>query len=108
MFKRLEPKKVMNDLEHIGQFPHCDQRILHAPGECQHCDMHPLWQALRQAWGIAFTGYQPEGTELPCPADNARGDNHTKWYGNVARPAGICPTHNVSYIECDCQDGPKS
>lgn len=45
-------------MELIRQFPHCDQRILHAPGECQYCDMHPEWQELRQAWGIAFTGSQ--------------------------------------------------
>lgn len=40
----------------VGQFPHCDQRILHAPGECKYCDWAPEWQALRQAWGVAFTG----------------------------------------------------
>jgi hypothetical protein len=70
----------------IRQFPHCDQRILHAPGECEYCDQHGEWQSLRVAWGIAFTGWSPEETELPCPADNARGDNHKKWAGNVAKP----------------------
>lgn len=70
----------------IGQFPHCDQRILHAPGECRYCDSHPEWQALRLAWGIAFTGYEPDGHELPCPADHARGNTHTQWGGNVAKP----------------------
>jgi hypothetical protein len=68
----------------LGQFPHCDQRILHARGECQYCDKHPDWQALREAWGISFTGYEPEDKELPCPADYARGDSHKLWYGNVA------------------------
>lgn len=56
----------------IGQFPHCDQRVLHAPGECQFCDKHPQWQELREAWGIAFTGYDPDANELPCPATLAR------------------------------------
>lgn len=70
----------------IPQFPHCDQRILHAPGECQFCDKHPDWQALRVAWGIAFTGWLPDGKELPCPADYARGNTHTLWSGNVALP----------------------
>ncbi len=86
MFKRQEPNKNATT---ISQFPHCDQRILHAPGECQYCDMNPEWQDLRRAWGIAFTGYEPEGTELPCPADHARGENHKKWHGNVARPNGL-------------------
>ncbi len=75
----------------IAQFPHCDQRILHAPGECEYCDMHPEWQELRKAWGIAFTGKEPQVTseywkELPCPADFNRGDSHTKWGGNIAKP----------------------
>lgn len=70
----------------IRQFPHCDQRILHAPGECQYCDAHSEWQALRVAWGIAFTGWLPDGVELPCPADKTRGDTHQKWGGNIARP----------------------
>lgn len=81
------------------QFPHCDARVLHAPGECEYCDRHADWQELRQAWGIAFTGHSPnpvsanddEGPDaahgrsysfgwvglppdvlLPCPADFAR------------------------------------
>lgn len=83
MFKKVKPA-LHHRYDFIKQFPHCDPRILHAPDECQFCDKHPEWQALRQAWGIAFTGYEPEGKELPCPADYARGDNHTKWYGNVA------------------------
>lgn len=71
---------------HIPQFPHCDQRVLHAPGECKYCDKQPEWQALRFAWGIAFTGYTPDGKELPCPADHARGETHKLWHGNVAQP----------------------
>lgn len=81
------------------RFPHCDQRVLHRPGECRYCDLHPEWQELRERWGIAFTGHSPgaiaagdvEGqggarsygiswktpatrprTWLPCPADFAR------------------------------------
>lgn len=68
------------------QFPHCDSRILHAPGECDYCDRHPEWQKLREAWEIAFTGHQPVGQQLPCPADYNRppgseGD-HRRWAGN--------------------------
>lgn len=43
----------------LPRFPHCDQRILHAPGECEYCDANPQWQELRKAWGIAFTGHTP-------------------------------------------------
>ena len=95
-------------------FPHCDQRILHAPGECQWCDEYPKWQKLREAWGIAFTGHLPgivstagddgglvvrtftttvdprrDRGRLPCPADFNRpptgdGPDHRRWAGNVA------------------------
>lgn len=83
MYKRAIPALVPYK---IVMFPHCDQRILHAPGECQFCDKRPDWQALRVSWGIAFTGYQPEGKELPDPATYARDDSINKWYGNVASP----------------------
>lgn len=81
----LAPKKAPGS---FPQFPHCDPRVLHAPGECQYCDMHPDWQKLREVWSICFTGYEPEEDkkELPCPAWFARGDNCQKWGGNVPRP----------------------
>lgn len=88
MFKKMKPSSTANT---IDQFPHCDQRILHAPTECKYCDKHRDWQELRTAWGIAFTGYEPEGKELPCPADHARGSNHTRWGGNQA---SIAIRHN--------------
>lgn len=65
----------------IEQFPHCDSRILHAPGECKFCDMHPDWQELRKVWGINFTGGTERGLS-PCPADHARGSSHQRWHGN--------------------------
>lgn len=91
--------------------PHCDQRILHAPGECRHCDAFPDWQELRAKWGIAFTGQlAPSASlskaprfagatehayrvmvavgdvtaELPCPADFNRpphADNDHRRWG---------------------------
>ena len=82
MFKKTQPPLDFSGV--IKQFPHCDARILHGPKECEYCDNHKDWQALRVAWGIAFTGWTPEGKELPCPADNARGDAHKLWVGNVA------------------------
>jgi hypothetical protein len=91
MFKKITPIKVEHLIFKIPQFPHCDPRILHAPNECEFCDMHKEWQYLRQMWSIAFTGYTPEEMELPCPADHARGDNHKLWGGNTAKPsAGGC------------------
>ena len=74
----------------ITQFPHCDSRVLHAPGECEFCDLHPEWQELREGWGISFTGHQPEGdwVTMPCPADAARpqgaSNDHRRWGGNTA------------------------
>lgn len=67
--------------------PHCDPRVLHAPGECTYCDAQPLAQDLRRWWGIAFTGHGPEVDELPCPSNTLR-DQETidRWPGN--RPGG--------------------
>jgi hypothetical protein len=75
-------------MEHIKQFPHCDSRILHKPGECAYCDKHPDWQELRRAWGINFTGGRTkkdgDSIWLPCPAEvNRPLDTINKWGGNV-------------------------
>lgn len=73
----------------ITRFAHCDQAILHAPGECEYCDLYPEWQELRTAWGIAFTGHPvgENGAVVPCPADVARPNGvHQQWPGN--RPEG--------------------
>ena len=67
----------------IEQSPHCDSRILHAPGECEYCDHYPEWQALRILWGICFTGYEPDDKELPDPATfNRPLPIINKWGGN--------------------------
>lgn len=69
--------------ERVGQLPHCDQSVLHAPGECQYCDRHPDWQALRIVWGIAFTAHEPKSHQLPCPSDARRGTGGAHvWGGN--------------------------
>lgn len=79
-----------------GQFPHCDQRIVHKKGECVYCDEHAgLLQYIRQMWNINFTGHHdvetPEGTGmLPCPAEVARPISIiNKWGGNVAKTREI-------------------
>ncbi len=84
MHIKLHPKQPTYK---IPQFPHCDSRVLHAPGECEYCDAHPEWQALRIAWGIAFTGYTPDVGETPCPAERMRPlDTIEKWGGNKPWP----------------------
>lgn len=83
MFRKVKP--TMNWQAYVTQMPHCDPRVLHAPGECEYCDKHPDWQALRLAWGIAFTNWEPEEHELPCPANHARGQGVNNWSGNVAK-----------------------
>ena len=69
-------------------WPHCDQRVLHAPGVCRYCDKSPDLQEIRRAWGIAFTGQPPSDPGLPCPADAARPPHsdadHRRWHGNRA------------------------
>ena len=77
------------------QPPHCDQDILHEPGSCRFCDEKPEWQALRQLWGICFTGQEPEivthGNHhyqmIACPSDIRRlGGVADRWPGNKAHP----------------------
>jgi hypothetical protein len=69
-------------------FPHCDESVLHARGECEYCDEYPDWQSLRISWGIAFTGHEPSFGQMPCPSDFLRGTGqaHT-WGGN--RPTNV-------------------
>lgn len=78
-------------------YPHCDTRVLHAPGECEYCDQCPDAQAQRIQCGVAFSGHEPEGDEIPCPADAAvangeRGD-YNRWPGNT--PEGYPPLVKV-------------
>lgn len=87
-----EARRVLNDGRAFA--PHCDQRILHAPGQCWACDLYPDWQALRELWGICFSGQSPmQGglawKQLPCPADfnrppDSRSD-HRRWGPNQAQ-----------------------
>ena len=73
--------------------PHCDPAILHAPGECKFCDELPDWQALRQLWGICYTGHTPEIAnnglvvyeQIACPSDIRRpGGSASRWPRNRA------------------------
>lgn len=67
-------------------WPHCDQRVLHAPGECEYCDKHGELQAVRESWGINFTGHHDPEKYL-CPAEDARSLSVIeRWGGNVKAP----------------------
>lgn len=74
----------------MATMPHCDQRVLHAPGECEYCDAYPTWQEARQMWGIAFTGHPPQEGELPCPSEVHRDlDTINRWPGNRPTPTAV-------------------
>src|SRR5689334_1125238 len=101
MKKKTLPTRSLDDLHNtLGQFPHCDALVLHAPGQCEYCDHHPDWQALRLLWNIQFTGEADdanlelaavralrakEGEEpLPCPAERRRPAMRIhRWGGNA-------------------------
>lgn len=75
-----------------GVYPHCDGRVLHAPGECTICDEYArALQKLRMVWNINFTGHHEEvsadGTwMLPCPAEVARPLSIiNQWGGNTPK-----------------------
>lgn len=64
--------------------PHCDQRVLHAPGECEYCDEYPELQDARELWGINYTGGRDQA-KLVCPSEMARPlDLINLWPGNQA------------------------
>lgn len=66
----------------LGQFPHCDARILHRPTTCTYCDTHPEWQAYRIAMGINFTG-ETDSDKAPCPSQRFRPHQVAhQWHGN--------------------------
>jgi hypothetical protein len=68
--------------DYIDEFPHCDQRVLHAPGTCDVCDEHEEWQELRDAWGINFTG-ESDVNKLTDPAEAVRPlETIYAWEGN--------------------------
>ena len=81
------PPYVVGKMDPEVQFPHCDMAVLHAPLECQFCDMHKDWQQLRIYWGIAFTGHPAKPGQSACPSDYKRGLGGAHvWSGNIPRP----------------------
>ena len=64
------------------QYPHCDPRILHPPGECEYCDNSGL-QEIRRAWDMNFTTKNQDKKKSLCPAIKYRGlENCESWPRN--------------------------
>lgn len=70
-------------------YPHCDQRVLHAPGQCVYCDRFSSLQEARLSQRVNFTGQSREGFSQ-CPAERERAlDAIERWGGNVARAEAV-------------------
>lgn len=62
--------------------PHCDSAILHSPGVCKYCDVHPDWQELRELWRINFSDTS-DPDKAPCPSTFTRtAETRDRWHGN--------------------------
>ena len=71
--------------EVLYRMPHCDTKILHAPGECHHCNLYPEYQRYRQVAGINFTG-ESNANKAPCPSLwNRTAEQRDNWEGNKAQ-----------------------
>ena len=67
-----------------AKFPHCDEFVLHSPGECVYFDMHPKQQKLRIKQGVNFTGHN-DPSKTKCPATQRRDlEIIDQWHGNRA------------------------
>lgn len=95
-----------------AQFPHCDSGVLHAPGECTYCDLHPDWQKERIQKSVNFTG-QSESLKTTCPSDATRGTGGAHvWGGNRPHDPNedeefnfddwFIPTEKPSAPKCTC------
>ncbi len=100
------PKMTESDaFQQLGQFPHCDHLILHAPSECEYCDAHPEWQALRIAWRINFSG-ENDPDKAPCPATRVRSiERAHQWPGNRPRAADEPPRSVYEHLRDNIKNG---
>lgn len=70
-------------LNHRAYAPHCDQSVLHKPGECEYCDHYPDWQEMREVQRINYTGHF-DTDKAPCPSHYFRHpDKVESWSGNL-------------------------
>lgn len=74
--------------ESEAKYPHCDELVLHAPGECKYCDLFPARQSSRIKNLINFTGHRERGCS-PCPSEKRRAfESINRWGGNRAVKPG--------------------
>jgi hypothetical protein len=66
--------------------PHCDDQVLHAPGECEYCDGYAELQAARERIGVNFTGHG-DASKRPCFAERRRPvETIHRWGGSAPQP----------------------
>lgn len=89
-----------------GRFPHCDHRIVHAPGECNICDEYsPMLQYIREMYNINYTGHHDivnsRGEQmLPDPAEVARPLSIiNRWGGNTAKTKEQLAAQELAFKE---------
>jgi hypothetical protein len=64
--------------------PHCDDLVLHAPGECKFCDWEMEAQAERVRARVNFTGHR-DADKVACPSELRRSlSTIERWGGNRA------------------------
>lgn len=91
----------------MSTMPHCDSRVLHAPGECEYCDRYPAWQEYRQLARIAFTGHEPGEYELPCPSTATRTREVVeRWPGNRPRSYTVAGRSGERDIWMNTEENP--
>jgi hypothetical protein len=69
---------------YAGRFPHCDSNVLHAPGECDHCDHYPEAQDARMRGGINFTGHGLDPATAKRPLETIN-----RWGGNIPKKGPV-------------------
>lgn len=60
----------------VAKYPHCNQNIIHRPGECYYCDKYPHLQMVKYALDDDFSDEINNG-----------------WSGNVAVKEGEVHSH---------------
>lgn len=74
----------------LREYPHCDDKVLHARGDCRYCSLaqYERLHALRAEMSIAHSGAMVETDQDPCPSEAYRpADIIERWPGNRAAPA---------------------
>jgi hypothetical protein len=87
--EQVDESKPLDDpyLKLVGQYPHCDQYVLHPKSTCEYCDLpknEPL-HVWREEHGINHTG-ENDPNKTKCPAETRRAKSKIdEWRGNRAK-----------------------